>query len=293
MSSKFKGTGVAMITPYDEKNKVDFNAISNLIELFIESKISYIVVLGTTSEYPCLTKEEKNEIVEFVKIKINKKIPIVLGLGGNNTEEVIKSIEQTNFDGIDAILTVAPYYNKPNQDGLFAHFSEIAKKSPVDIILYNVPGRTAVNILPETVIKLANKFKNIIAVKEASGNVEQIMKIINEKPKNLSVISGDDALTLPLISVGVEGVISVAANAFPKEFAKMVNFALNKNFEEANKIHYQFLNSINLMFEEGNPVGIKCFMNELGIINNKNVRLPLVPASETLLAKIRNFIIQL
>lgn len=289
MYRKFSACGVAMITPFKNNNEIDFEAIDKLIDKFIISGINYLVLLGTTSEYPCLTENEQQEILRFSKSKIAGRIPIVLGMGGNNTNEILCKIKNTNFNGIDAILTVAPYYNKPNQRGLYSHFSEIAKKSPVGIILYNVPGRTGVNILPETTLKLAKEYENIVAIKEASGSVEQIMQIIKDKPKTFMVISGDDALTLPLMSVGVESVISVAANAFPKEFADMLHFALKGDYVSAAKIHYKYLEAISLMFEEGNPVGVKYFISKQGLIKN-NLRLPLISSSDKLMNKIDNYL---
>lgn len=289
MEKKFSGCGVAMITPFKSNNEVDFEALDKIIDNFISAKIDYVVLLGTTSEYPCLSSEERLAVVQFAKTKIAGRLPLVLGIGGNNTAEVLKKISETDFSGIDAILTVAPYYNKPNQRGLYAHFSEIAKKCPVDIILYNVPGRTGINILPETILNLAKDFKNIVAVKEASGSVEQIMRIVKDKPEDFMVISGDDALTLPLVSVGVEGVISVAANVFPKEFAEMLHLALAGDYVDAAKIHYKYLDAISMMFEEGNPVGVKYFMSKFGIIKN-NLRLPLVSSSQSLMDKIDSFL---
>lgn len=291
MSEKFtgKGLGVAMITPFDKNNQVDYNAIKKIVENFLKNNVDYIVLLGTTSEYPCLSQEEQKKVVDFVKAIVNKRIPLVIGIGGNNTQEVLKKIETTDLQDIMAILTVAPYYNKPNQDGLYAHFAEISKKSPLDLIVYNVPSRTGVNILPTTLLRLANDFKNIIAVKEASGSVDQIMKIVKDKPKNFTVISGDDALTLPLMSVGVAGVISVAGNAFPKEISEIVHLAAKNEFCKASEIHYKYLESIDLMFAEGNPVGVKYFMNKLSMCEYF-VRLPLVPASENLKEKINLFL---
>ena len=289
MKNSLKGLGVAMITPFDKNLQIDFHALERIIERLIENNVDYIVLLGTTSEYPCLSKEEQKAVVDFTKQKTANRVPLVIGIGGNNTNEVVKKIKETDFQGIEAILSVAPYYNKPNQQGLYAHFSEIAKSAPINIIVYNVPGRSGVNILPETMLKLANDFTNIKAVKEASGSVEQIMKIVRDKPSDFLVISGDDALTLPLMSVGVDGVISVAANAFPKEFAEIVHFAQKNDFVKAAEIHYKFLGSIDLMFAEGNPVGVKYFMHRLGLIENA-VRLPLVSASEHLKEQIKTLL---
>lgn len=285
MNFKFKGTGVAMVTPFLKNGEIDYKSLSNLINFLITEGVDYILLMGTTSESVCLTKKEKNEVVEFAKKEINGCVPIMLGLGGNNTSELLNSIEDTDFSGIDGILSVAPYYNKPNQTGLYEHFARISEKCPVNIVLYNVPGRTSVSITPETTVKLAKDFDNIVAVKEASGSIENMMQIIKNKPDNFYVLSGDDALALPLISVGGYGVISVAANAFPKEWAQMIRLGLEGSFDKALPIHYKYLNSIGLMFAEGNPTGVKAFMEQLGLLENK-LRLPLVNASESLYKRI-------
>jgi len=283
--NNLKGTGVALVTPFKKDKSVDYKSLEKLINFVSNNGVDYLVVMGTTAENPTLSIDEKDKIIKFV-IKINnKKLPIVLGVGGYDTKAVIEKLKNINNKDISAILSVAPYYNKPNQNGLFEHFSEIAKNSKLPIILYNVPGRTGVNILPNTVIKLASKHKNIISVKEASGNIDQIMQIIKQKPSNFNVISGDDSLTLALISVGVSGVISVVANALPKKFSEMVNFALNGNFDDARKIHYKLLEFSNLIFAEGSPAGIKYSLNKLKIIENY-LRLPLVPISKELENKI-------
>lgn len=287
MKTICKGTGVAMVTPFDEYNRVDFKSLSKLINYLIDNGVDYILAMGTTAESACLSEDEKNKILEFTKIEIAGRVPIMYGIGGNNTAEVVEKIKSTDFSQVGGILSVAPYYNKPNQEGLYRHFAEISLASPVPVILYNVPGRTSVNILPETTLRLANGFENIVAIKEASGSMENIMQIIKNKPKDFTVISGDDALTVPLISVGVEGVISVVANAFPRECSDMVNFAIKGEFCRASEIHYKLLDSINLMFAEGNPVGVKAFLTELGIIKNY-LRLPLVEATNVLIAKIQN-----
>ncbi|MDR2008870.1 MAG: 4-hydroxy-tetrahydrodipicolinate synthase [Bacteroidales bacterium] len=287
MKTIFTGTGVAMITPFDQNNNIDFVSLKKTINFIIENGVDYILLMGTTSEAACMTDTEKKQVVETAIKEIRGKVPVMYGLGGNNTAEVLSRIKSTDFNGIDGILTVSPYYNKPNQEGLYRHFAEIAKISPVPVILYNVPGRTSVNITPETTLRLAHDFKNIVATKEASGSMDGIMKIIKDKPNGFTVISGDDGLTVPLISVGAEGIISVAANAFPKECSDMVRFAMNGDFTNASKIHYKLLDAVNLMFAEGNPTGVKAFMSELGIIQNY-LRLPLVPASKDLVAKIKS-----
>ncbi|PLX09874.1 MAG: 4-hydroxy-tetrahydrodipicolinate synthase [Marinilabiliales bacterium] len=286
MKTNFIGTGVAMITPFKEDKSVDFKAIKNVIEHLIAGKVDYILVMGTTAESATLSFEEKNEILAFAKKEIAGRVPIMYGLGGNNTADVIDKIKKTDLSGVDGILTVAPYYNKPNQEGLYQHFAAIAVASPVPLILYNVPGRTVVNIKPETVVRLANDFENIVAIKEACGSVDQIMELIRIKPADFTVISGDDGLTMPLICAGVEGVISVIANAYPKEWSDMVRFAMKYDFESAKQIHYRYLPDIDYMFAEGNPAGVKAYMTEMGLIEN-NLRLPMVNVSEKLLSDIK------
>ncbi|MFC2096556.1 4-hydroxy-tetrahydrodipicolinate synthase [Bacteroidota bacterium] len=287
--NKFIGTGVAIITPFKSDLSIDFVGLEKQIEHLIANGINYLVVLGTTGESVTQSEAEKEELVKFVKEKVNKRLPIVLGVGGNNTQALIDQIKKTDFTGIDAILSVAPYYNKPTQEGLYQHFKAIAEACPVDIILYNVPGRTASNLNAETTLRLAHDFKNIVVVKEASGDFLQVMCIVKDKPKDFIVVSGDDAITLPLMSVGVSGVISVVGNAFPKEFSTMVQLALENNFKDAEKIHYQLLELIDNLFVEGNPAGIKETLSILGIIDN-NIRLPLVKVSESTRHKLEELI---
>lgn len=286
---KFSGTGVAIITPFKSDLSIDFVGLEKQIEHLIANGINYLVVLGTTGESVTQSESEKNELVKFIIEKVQNRIPIVLGVGGNNTQAVLDQIRKTDFDQIDAILSVAPYYNKPSQEGLYQHFKAIAETCPVDVILYNVPGRTGSNIKAETTLKLAHEFKNIVAVKEASGDFSQAMYIIKDKPEHFIVISGEDALTLPLMAIGVSGVISVVANAFPKEFSSMVQFALNNNFKEAEKIHYRLLEFIDYLFIDGNPAGIKAALEILGIIEN-NLRLPLVKVCDKTYEKIDELI---
>ncbi|MCK9499740.1 MAG: 4-hydroxy-tetrahydrodipicolinate synthase [Bacteroidales bacterium] len=287
MKTNFIGTGVAMVTPFTEDKQIDFPAFAKLINDLIAGGVDYLLVMGTTAESATISEEEKQEILEFAKKEIDSRVPIMYGIGGNNTLDVINRIKSTNLDAVDGILCVAPYYNKPNQEGLYQHFAAIANICPIQLILYNVPGRTSVNILPETVIRLAKEFENITAIKEASGSIEQMMQIIQKKPVDFTVISGDDGLTLPLIAVGGEGVISVAANAFPKEMAQLVKLALNKDFENAKTIHYKLLDSISNMFAEGNPCGVKEYLSQQGKMKNE-FRLPMVPASQKLSEKIKN-----
>lgn len=288
IKNKFTGTGVALITPFNDDKTIDFASFEKLINYVIDNGVNYLLALGTTSEYVALTEEEQKEVVKFIVKINNNRLPILLGVGGNDTAKVIGKLKTTDFTGISAILSVAPYYNKPSQAGLYQHFEEIAKNSPLPIILYNVPGRTSVNILPETVLKLA-ELDNIFAIKEASGNVEQIMQIIKNKPNDFLVISGDDALTFPLILLGASGVISVAANAYPKQMSEMVNFAVNNEVAKAKEIHYSLLDNINLLFAEGNPSGIKATLEIMGMIKN-NLRLPLVKVSELNYEKIKNIL---
>ncbi|MCK5169295.1 MAG: 4-hydroxy-tetrahydrodipicolinate synthase [Bacteroidales bacterium] len=287
--NKFIGTGVAIVTPFKADLSIDFDSLQKQSEHLISNGINYLVVLGTTGESVTQSESEKDELVKFIKEKINKKVPIVLGIGSNDTQAILNKIRKTDFDQIDAILSVAPYYNKPSQEGLYQHFKAIAEACPVSVILYNVPERTGSNIKAETTLRLAHDFKNIVAVKEASGDFSQAMYIIKNKPKDFIVVSGEDALSLPLMSVGVLGVISVVANAFPKEFSTMVQLALQNNFLEAEKIHYQLLEFIDNLFVEGNPAGIKEALSIMGIIKN-NIRLPLVNVSEETHQKLKKLI---
>lgn len=286
---KFIGTGVAIITPFNADLSIDYLGLEKQIEHLISNGINYLVVLGTTGESVTLTESEKNELLKFVQLKVNKRVPIVLGMGGNNTQAVVDKIKNTDFSQIDAILSVAPFYNKPTQEGLYQHFKAITEVCPIPVILYNVPGRTGSNLNAATTLRLAHDFKNIIAIKEASGNISQAMYIIKDKPEHFIVISGEDALTLPLISTGVSGVISVVANAFPKEFSTMINLALTNNYQEAKKIHYQLLEFTDNLFVEGNPAGVKEALSIMGIVKN-HVRLPLVHASKELNQKLQKLI---
>jgi 4-hydroxy-tetrahydrodipicolinate synthase len=287
---KFIGTGVAIVTPFRKDDSVDFPSLANLIEHLITNDVDYVVVLGTTGETPTLSKDEKKAVTNFVIEAVNKRIPVVVGIGGNSTQEVTDKIKKTHFDGIDAILSVAPYYNKPNQKGLSGHFQAIASFSPVPVIIYNVPGRTGCNISSETTLRLAHDFNHqFIGIKEASGNFTQIMNIIRDKPAGFLVISGDDAITLPMISVGASGVISVVANAFPKQFSDMVRLALAMKYDEAGIIHYKLLEIIENLFVEGNPAGIKAALNILGITQN-HVRLPLTTVSRSTYNKLSELI---
>ena len=284
--------GVALITPFDDKGDIDFDALANLIEYQIYSDTSYLVVCGTTAETPTLTPAEKVAITQFVVEKVAGRIPVVLGIGGNNTAGVVEQIRETDFAGIAAILSVTPYYNKPSQEGLYQHYKAIATSTDMPIVLYNVPGRTSVNISSQTTLRLAKEFSNIVAIKEASGNFRQIDEIIKNKPKNFIVISGDDGITFPLITLGAEGVISVIGNAFPHEFGSMVRFALRGDLIGAREIHYRFVELMDLLFVDGNPAGVKSMLSVMGLIKN-NLRLPLVPTTVATMEKIKKVLAEI
>ena len=270
-----KGTGVAIVTPFKNNGSVDFMALENIIEHLIKGKVEYIVALGTTGESVTLSKEEKAAVTKHIVKVVNGRIHIVLGIGGNNTSDVIHSFRNTDLSGITAILSVCPAYNRPTQEGLYQHFKAIAKVSPLPIILYNVPTRTSCNLTDETTLRLAHEFKNIIGIKEASGNFAQVMNIIKNRPKNFLVISGDDLITLPLIACGADGVISVVANAYPKDFSEMTRQALAGNYNEARKLHYKLTTITNLLFADGSPGGIKAALKMMKLCSDY-VRLPLV-----------------
>jgi len=285
--NQFSGTGIAIITPFKDDKSVDYNALEKLVNYQITNGVDYLVVMGTTGEAATLSKAEKNEVIKHVCTTNAKRVPIVVGFGGNNTSEVVEQINDfDSFSEVDAILSVAPYYNKPSQEGIFQHYKFIADNSPVPVIIYNVPGRTSVNISAETTVRIANEIENVIAVKEASGDMEQIMQILKNKPANFMVISGDDALTFPMIQLGASGVISVIGNAFPKEFSSMVKNAMLGNNKEALSSHYQILDLIQNIFTEGNPAGIKAILHQKGLISN-DLRLPLVPISSSHYEKLK------
>ena len=289
MTERLKGTGVALITPFLPDGTIDFACLEKLVEDLISNGINYLVTVCTTSETPTLSEEEKNEIVRTV-VRVNRgRVAVIRGLGGPDTHELLTSLQTKDFTGVDAILSVAPFYSRPSQEGLYQHYKTVAEHSPRPVILYNVPGRTGCNIEADTTLRLANDCPNIIAVKEASGVMNQIMRIINHKPADFSVISGDDALTLPLLAAGVDGVISVVANAFPKEVSTMVRLARNNDFAEARKIHLQLLDFTQACFREGSPAGVKALLSVQGKIQNC-LRLPQVPVSETLMNTFRELI---
>ncbi len=283
------GTGVALVTPFKKDFSIDVDALIKLVNFQVENNINYIVILGTTAENATLDKDEKDLVIQTI-IKANSgRIPLVLGVGGNDTRAVINDLKTIDLSPFIAVLSVSPYYNKPTQEGIYQHFAAIAKASPIPIILYNVPGRTSSNMLPETVIRLANDYDNIVAIKEASGDIVQAMKIIEKKPKNFLVISGDDMITLAMILAGGSGVISVIGEGFPKQFSKMVQLGLERKVDEAYEIHYQLAESIDLIFEQGNPAGVKEIHQYLGLSENI-VRLPLVNVNENLKNRIHNFV---
>ena len=275
MNNKLKGTGVAIVTPFHKQGTIDFTSLERLIEHLIAGGVNYLVVQGTTAETATLTREEKNAVAGFVVDIVNKRLPLVIGIGSNSTQEVINTIRSNSLEGYDAILTVTPYYNKPQQRGLYLHYKNIATVSPLPIIMYNVPSRTSVNMKSETTLQLASEFENIIGIKEASGSVEQVMEIIRNKPKDFLVISGDDLLTLPLLGMGADGVISVVANAFPKQFSDMVTLGLKGDMKKAREIHYRLTDFTHSIFADGNPSGIKAALEIKQLIAN-NLRLPLV-----------------
>lgn len=283
--TRFTGTGVAIVTPFNDDFSVDYPSLEKITDHCISNGVSYIVVLGTTGESATLTKDEKKQVVKTVISAAAGRVPIVIGIGGNFTQEVTETIKNTDFKGIDAILSVSPYYNKPNQNGIYEHYKAIAAVSPLPIILYNVPGRTSMNMTSQTILRLAHDFKNIIAVKEACGNLVQAMEVLKDKPLDFAVISGDDALTLPMISVGAVGVISVIANSHPKEFSIMVDEAIGGNYPLARKASLELLETINLLFADGSPAGVKAVLEMKKLCKNI-VRLPLVPVSENIYKKL-------
>lgn len=279
--NNLRGTGVAMVTPFRKDGGVDFRALTALTEHLVKGKVEYLVVLGTTGESVTLSKDEKQAVLNCVLEANDGRLPVVLGVGGNNTGEICKELNNLDTTGLKAILSVSPYYNKPTQRGIYEHYRTVAGASPLPVILYNVPGRTGSNMLAETTLQLATEVPNILAVKEASGNMEQVMRIIRDRPKGFLVISGDDALTMPMIAAGADGVISVIANAFAKEFSNMVRASLAGELDKARKGHYQLFDAMQAIFAEGNPGGIKAILNHMNLCENK-LRLPLVPVSRAL-----------
>lgn len=287
--SIFRGTGVALVTPFTRNGHVDFKGLAKLIEHVINGGVDYLVALGTTAETPTLSNDEKKEVLISVLNHAKGRVPVVCGMGGNNTQEVLDCIESYPLEGVAGLLSVAPYYNKPSQEGIYQHFKAISKATKLPIILYNVPGRTVTNILPQTVVRIAKACPNVVAIKEASGNLVQCMELIGSKPEGFVVLSGDDNLVVPQIAVGMEGVISVAANCYTRVFTSMVNAALRNDFDAACELHYKLLPGIDLLFAEGNPTGVKYVLGEMGIVRNV-LRLPLVAASEGLSGRIGEYL---
>ena len=283
-----KGTGVALITPFNEDKTIDFPSLERLIEFNIKAGVEYFVVMGTTAETPTLSSEEKKEVTQFIIDKNANRLPLVIGIGGNNTQEIVKNIQETDLSPFIAILSVSPYYNKPSQEGIYQHFKAIAESTDKAIILYNVPSRTGgVGILAPTAVRLAQDFKNIVAIKEATGDLGLAMQIIKHTPQEFLVLSGDDEFALPLVYLGGHGVISVIAEGLPQEFSDMMRLGLEGKIAEANELHYKCLKMVQLIFEEGNPTGIKELLRQRGVISSAQVRLPLVKATEQLQEKIK------
>ncbi len=286
---QLKGTGVALVTPFQKNGEIDHNALEAIITHTIKGGVDFLVALGTTAETPTLTFPEKQAVLDTVIRQSNGEIPVVCGLGGNNTQEVLGMLKEFNLKGVEALLCVVPYYNKPTQEGIYQHFKAIAENTSKPIILYNVPGRTGCNMLPETIVRLANDFSNIIAVKEASGNIVQCIELIEKKPDNFIVLSGDDNLALAQMAIGMEGIISVAANCFTKEMTDIINLAIVGKFDKARKIFYKMIQGMDLLFADGNPAGVKCVLKHLGLCE-QNLRLPLVPVSAATEKKISQFL---
>ena len=292
MNNIFRGLGIALITPFTEDGAVDYEALSRLIDYQLDNGADFFCILATTGETPCLSLAERAQIKSAIVRQVAGRVPILIGCGGNNTAAVVEELKNGDFSGIDGVLSVCPYYNKPSQEGLYQHFKAIAAATELPVVLYNVPGRTGINLKPETTCRLAKDCKNIVAIKEASGSLEQVDEIIKYKPNDFEVISGDDALTFPMIACGAVGVISVIGNALPKEFSRMIRLEFNGEFEAAQKIHHKFTDLYSLLFVDGNPAGVKALLTEMGFIKNQ-LRLPLVPTRVTTLQKISSIIKEL
>jgi len=288
----FRGLGIALITPFTSDGSIDYIALKRLLEYQIQNGADFICILATTGETPCLTKDEKQKIKQLVVEVDNGRIPILMGCGGNNTAAVVADLKDTDWTGIDGVLSVCPYYNKPSQEGLYQHFKAISEASPLPVVLYNVPGRTGINLKAMTTIRLANDCDNIVAIKEASGSLEQVDEIIKNKPERFDVISGDDALTFSMVASGAAGVISVIGNALPKEFSRMIRLEFRGEYEPARKIHHRFTELYSLLFIDGNPAGVKALLCEMGMIENE-LRLPLVPTRITTMKKMAGILKEL
>lgn len=280
----FRGLGIALVTPFTPDGQVDYKSLKRIVEYQIDNGADFLCILATTGETPCLTQDEKEKITQLVKDVNHGRLPILKGCGGNNTAAVVEELRTADWSGIDGILSVCPYYNKPSQEGLYQHFKAIAEASPLPVVLYNVPGRTGINLKPETTVRLANDCENIVAVKEASGSLEQVDEIIKNKPQRFDVLSGDDALTFSMVASGAAGVISVIGNALPKEFSRMIRLEFQGEYEPARKIHHMFTELYSLLFVDGNPAGVKALLHEMGFIENQ-LRLPLVPTKVSTLQK--------
>ena len=287
IQNKLRGMGVALVTPFDEEGNVDFEALVKLVDYQLENGTDFLCVLGTTAETPTLSKEEKDQVKRCVIERVNGRVPILLGVGSNNTQAVVETVKNEDMTGVDALLVVVPYYNKPSQEGIYQHYKAVAEATTLPIVLYNVPGRTGVNMTAETTLRLARDFENIVAIKEASGNITQMDEILKNKPEGFDLISGDDGITYPLVSLGAVGVISVLGNAFPAEFGKMTRLAMEGDYAQALTIHHQFTEMYRLLFVDGNPAGAKALLSMMGMMKNK-LRLPLVPARDVTCEQLRS-----
>ena len=290
--NKFRGLGIALITPFKTDGSIDFDALDRLVEYHIKWRADFLCIMGTTAETPTLSREEKRLLKEHLVERVAGRVPLLMGCGGNNTAAILDELQNEDWKGIDGVLSVCPYYNKPSQEGLYQHFAAIARVSPVPVVLYNVPGRTGVNMTAETTLRLAREFENIVAIKEASGNITQMDDIIKNKPQHFDVISGDDGITFPLITLGAVGVISVIGNALPAEFSRMVRLALRGEYNSSLTIHHKFTELFKLLFVDGNPAGVKAMLSEMGMIQNV-LRLPLVPTQLTTMEKISKIVREL
>lgn len=292
VQNRFKGLGVALVTPFKSDGSVDYDALLRLVEYQIKNGVDFLCIMGTTAETPCLTSDEKKKIKQLIVERVAGRIPLLMGCGGNNTAALVQELQTSDWTGIDGILSVCPYYNKPSQEGLYRHFKAVAEATPLAVVLYNVPGRTGVNMSAETTLRLANEFENIIAIKEASGNITQMDDIIKNKPAHFDVISGDDGIAFPLITLGAVGVISVIGNALPSEFSRMIRMALHGDYASALTIHHKFTELFKLLFVDGNPAGVKAMLHAMGMIENQ-LRLPLVPTRLKTMEKITTILKEL
>lgn len=286
---QFAGTGVALVTPFNSDSSIDYASLEKLVNYVIEGGVNFLVALGSTGETPTLGREEQQQVLSFIVEKCDGRVPVVCGIAGNNTAEVVNNVKTYNLTGVSGILSASPHYNKPSQEGIYQHFKAIATATKLPIILYNVPGRTGSNMAPATVLRLANEFSNVVAIKEASGNLSQCMELVQGKPAHFAILSGDDDLFICQAAIGMEGVISVAANSYPKKFTTMVNHLLSGDYAKGRELHYRLIEGIRLLFAEGNPTGVKCTLDELGVCP-AHVRLPLVQATADLRNKIKAYI---